>query len=502
MKKRFFAWTLFAALLLWPNMAVAETGRWVALKGFSYLGEASVVGTRPVDDDPVLLTINGVPVTRSEFEYSYNKNNNIEGAVEQKSVEEYVDMFVNYKLKVLAALDARLDTLASFRQEFVANRDAQLTPFLVDTAFIDSVAHSYYDQMKTQLGGKDLLRPAHILILIPQKATEAQKAAARHKADSICTALKAGADFGELAKQFSQDPGTARNGGLLPWIGPGSTVKEFEEAAYKLQTGEISEPVQSAFGYHVILMTERKALEPYAELRPMLTASLKRQRIEEKSAEYRINKMVAASGGRLTREAILDSVLSAESVGDMDLKYLVKEYHDGLLFYEISKRRVWDAAAADEEGLEKLYKSDKSKYRWTEPRYKGFVIHAANKAALKAARKILKKHAEGDWRTALKQGVNKDSVLVFVKGPYLAKRGENPYIDEQVFGGAAAKSLPKYPITGLEGKLLKQPSGFRDVRSLVVNDYQDILEKRWLEELRGKYAVVVNEEVLKTVNHH
>lgn len=495
-------WVLLAALTMWPGLVVAGNGDRIPLKGFAYLDETGAGNACPAADDPVLLTIGGVPVARSEFEYAYNKNNNIEGAVEQKSVEEYVEMFVNYKLKVLAALEARLDTLSSFRQEFVANRDAQLTPFLVDSAYIDSVAYAYYEQMRKQLDGKDLLRPAHILVLVPQKATEAQKAAAKQKADSIYAALKGGADFEDLAKRLSQDPGTARNGGLLPWIGPGSTVKEFEEAAYGLQVGEMSAPVQSAFGYHLILMKERKALEPYAELRDMLVASLKRQRIEEKSAEHRINKMIAESGGRLNREAILDSVLNAESAGDMDLRYLVKEYHDGLLFYEISKRKVWDAASADEQGLEKLYKSDKDRYRWTEPRYKGFLIHAANRNALKAARKVLKRNMDGDWRTAIKQSVNKDSVQVFVKGPYLAKRGENPYIDELVFGGEVAKPLPKYPVAGMAGRLLKQPSGFRDVRSLVVNDYQEILEKRWLEELRGKYEVVIHEEILRTVNNH
>ena len=67
--------------------------------------------------DPVIMTINGTPVSRSEFEYSYNKNNS-EGVIDKKTVNEYVDLFVNYKLKVQAAIDARLDTLDSFKEEF------------------------------------------------------------------------------------------------------------------------------------------------------------------------------------------------------------------------------------------------------------------------------------------------------------------------------------------------------------------------------------------------
>ena len=78
-------------------------------------------------EDPVLMRINGAPVTRSEFEYNYNKNNSDE-VIDKKTVDEYVDLFVNYKLKVLAALDDRLDTLTSFQKEFRMYRDQQIRP--------------------------------------------------------------------------------------------------------------------------------------------------------------------------------------------------------------------------------------------------------------------------------------------------------------------------------------------------------------------------------------
>ena len=68
-------------------------------------------------EDPTIMTINGQPVSRSEFEYSYNKNNS-EGVIDKKTVKEYVDLFINYKLKVAAAYDAKIDTLSSFQKEF------------------------------------------------------------------------------------------------------------------------------------------------------------------------------------------------------------------------------------------------------------------------------------------------------------------------------------------------------------------------------------------------
>ena len=95
--------------------------------------------------DPIIMTVAGVDVPRSEFEYSYNKNNT-DGVIDKKTVEEYVDLFVNYKLKVQAALDAKYDTLSSFRQEFAQYRDQQVLPTFVTDADMLEEAHKVYDQ--------------------------------------------------------------------------------------------------------------------------------------------------------------------------------------------------------------------------------------------------------------------------------------------------------------------------------------------------------------------
>ena len=94
--------------------------------------------------DPVIMTVAGVDVPRSEFEYSYNKNNT-EGVIDKKSVEEYVDLFINYKLKVQAALDAHIDTTTAFRQEFAQYRDQQVRPTFVTDADMLEEAHKVYD---------------------------------------------------------------------------------------------------------------------------------------------------------------------------------------------------------------------------------------------------------------------------------------------------------------------------------------------------------------------
>lgn len=453
--------------------------------------------------DPVLMTINGKPVLRSEFEYSYNKNGSIEGAVEKKSVDEYVDMFINYKLKVAAAEALRLDTLSSFRNEFMQYRDMQLLPYLVDTAYIDSVAQSAYQRTADQLGGKDMLRLQHILVFVKQGATAAEKKIAEYKIDSIYRLLQQDADFSDLARKHSQDVGSASRGGELPWIGPNMTLKEFEEAAYALNVGEVSLPVETSVGYHVIKMLERKQLEPYAELKDKIIESLKRQNIEEASAEHRIGRIVAAHGGSLTREAVLDSVLEAQLNSSPALRYLVKEYYDGLLLYEVSKREVWDKADQDEKGLADTYKANVKQYRWAEPRFKGFVIRTKEEKLLKQARSFMKKNSENpDWRKLLKKTFNKDSLMVSVSGPFLVKKGENSYIDQCVFKGETVPAKGGFDYVGVLGKKLKQPKSYLDVRQQVLEDYRAKLEKEWIEKLRQKFVFSVDKSVLSTVNAH
>lgn len=201
---------LFVAMLLCGSMALAQ------------------------HDDPVVMKINGVPVTRSEFEYSYNKNNS-DDVIDKKTVDEYVDLFVNYKLKVAAAYDAKLDTLSSFKKEFAMYRDQQVRPSFVNDSDIVAEARLVYDKTKERIGERGLIKPAHILIYVEQKAPAEKLEKARLRADSLYNVLKGGADFAELAKKYSQDPGSAKNGGELPWLQPGQTLKEFEDAAYALK---------------------------------------------------------------------------------------------------------------------------------------------------------------------------------------------------------------------------------------------------------------------------
>jgi peptidyl-prolyl cis-trans isomerase SurA len=451
--------------------------------------------------DPVIMTVNGVPVQRSEFEYSYNKNNS-EGVIDKKTVEEYVDLFINYKLKVQAAIDARLDTLGSFKDEFAMYRDQQIKPSFVNDEAMLREAEKVYKDTKESIGPRGLIMPAHILMHVEQQAPESEMQKAKVRIDSIYTALKNGADFADLAKRLSQDPGTAVNGGTLPWIGPGQTVKEFEDQAYALQKGEMSKPFQSPYGYHIILMKDRKQLEPFDSLKTDILNFLERRGARERVADQVIKE--TAQEQNITPAQLLERRAEEMSATDSDLKNLIREYHDGLLLYEISNQTVWDKAAKDEIGLANYFLKNKNKYSWDEPRYKGMVYHVKDKADIKGVKKSVKGLPFSQWADKLRKTFNNDSIIRIRVEKGIFKKGDNAFIDKMVFKkDTTVAAVKDYPLDAVYGKLLKKgPEEYQDVRSLVVADYQEELEKAWVEELRKRYPVQVNKEVLRTVNNH
>lgn len=166
--------------------------------------------------DPTIMTINGQPVSRSEFEYSYNKNNT-DGVIDRKSVDEYVPLFVNYKLKVQAALDAHLDTLPAFRKEFLGYRNQQIRPAFITDADVEDEARKIYRDTKQQIDANGgLWHCAHILIGMGQHTSKEEEAAARQLADSIYTALQRVPTSPIWRRGIQQTPALPRTAATCP----------------------------------------------------------------------------------------------------------------------------------------------------------------------------------------------------------------------------------------------------------------------------------------------
>lgn len=455
-------------------------------------------------NDPIVMRVNGKDITRSEFEYNYNKNNT-DGVIDKKSVEEYAELFVNYKLKVEAALDAQLDTMTSYQQEFRTYRDQQIRPLLVSPEAEEAEVRAYYDNMLAQLEGKQLIQPAHIFVRLQQQSDADQQTAAKNRIDSIYSVLQGGQDFAEVAAQCSEDPSTARRGGVIGWIGPHQLLKELEDAAYALQVGEMGTPMQSTVGWHILKLMDTKPLEPYDTLAPRIRTFLEARGMKDKVAEAVIDSLTKVDGAQKTVEQVLDEEAARLAAQDDELKYLIQEYHDGLLLYEICQRQVWEPAAKDTVALERYFKENKKVYTFEQPHYTGALLQAQSPELLKQVQKALKKQKdENRWADIVKTQFNKDSVQVRFERRMFTQ-GDNALVDSLIFKVREGKSRlnPRYPAVGVVGRMLKKgPQFWYDVNTQVIADYQATKEQEFVDELRRRYPVEIYKEVLETVNNH
>ncbi|MEZ3551294.1 MAG: peptidylprolyl isomerase [Muribaculaceae bacterium] len=317
------------------------------------------------EKDAIIMTVNGVDVPKSEFEYLFHKNS--QQQLSPLSLDDYVEMFKIYKLKVADARAAGIDTLASFRREMAQYRDDLAEPYLVDSTYLltlveeqarrlqtevatshimllkgkspsenvlirqrlDSIRreiangadfrrmaarfsqdHSLADSAgsigylsagrfpyefetaayatpRGELSGivespvayhilttgacrpsKGRIRASHIMKMVPQNASDESRGKAKREIDSLYSVVAANPDaFGEIAKVNSDDSGSAVAGGDLSWFGPGDMVPEFEETAYSLSDGEISSPIKSRFGWHIIKRTGSKGAPTAEEIK-------------------------------------------------------------------------------------------------------------------------------------------------------------------------------------------------------------------------------------------
>lgn len=192
---------------------------------------------------------------------------------------------------------------------------------------------------------------------------------------------------------------------------------------------------------------------------------------------------------------IVERAKSELKTNNADYANLLNEYRDGLLLFEISNRNVWDKAAKDTEGLTALFESNRAKYTWPSPKYKGFLIQAKNDSVAGLVRARLKEVSTDTLVSALRKEFKRDIKVERV----LVAQGENSLVDACEFTKTAtANPDDRYPVYfTYAGKIISEPENMNDVRGQVVVDYQSILEKKWLEELHQKYPVTLYRENLE-----
>ncbi len=618
-----------------------------------------------------IVTIDQKPISIEEFEYYYNKNNTND--LQQKMpVEEYMQLFVNFKLKVHQAYMLQMDTAQTFKQELEGYRNQLIKPYLTDNEKIDDLVKEAYQHLledvdvshilirlnanptpadtiaaytkamtaykrvtngesfekiavefsedptvqenKGRLGfitGMMVVYPfektayttpvgqvsapirtrfgyhiikvhdkrktqgerlvAHILKRIPEDASEKQKAAIERSIKSIYEDLAKGADFQRLAQANSDDQSSANKGGEISWVGTGKTTPEFENAVFNLQNiGDISQPVKTEFGWHIIKLLDKRDIMTLQEAYPLIEPRVKTDErasiiansfIEKLKKTYNfksyptnlhaLQTLLAQPNDNILEQtktynlpiytfadqvitqsdlivflhqqnytknpidlSLLD-ILANQVANNTIIKYensmlekkypefglLMNEYKEGILLFNISNEMVWSKASKDIEGLTDFFEKNKKSYAWDKPRFKGAIIYCDSKQSFKTAKKIAKATPEKELSTKLKQTLNSNEKNAVKIETGLFAEQTNPVVDKLVFKKGKLEKNNDYPYIFTSGNIQKHyPDSYQDIRGIVINDYQNYLDKQWIEELRSKYPIVIDTSVLNSLN--
>lgn len=623
---------------------------------FSYIVLCTLGTNAFSQSDETLITIGDTKVSKGEFERIYQKNNNnLYNETDKKTPEEYLELFVDFKLKVIEAEHLKMDTNTVFINELAGYREELAAPYLTDVKYNQQMVHDLYDRTTREvnashillmvpkgstaeqdeealkriveirneiIAGKDFneaaieysqdpsaktnkgnlgyftafqmvvpfenaafttpvgeisqpvrsafgyhllkvfdirenkgeLLVAHIMKMFPQDATPEIKSKLKAQIDSIYAELKNGADFAELAKTKSDDKRSSQQGGEMPWFSAGRMIPEFANPAFALKNnGDYTEPIETAFGYHIIKKLNSRPVASFEESKANLESRIKQDPersitskqvfIDKLKVDYNFSENVEGKA-KLKNKNTTDSLefnnfelfkidnksftveqfqaflkntnvepgpylnnfnnwaeyeITAIENSKLeekypDFRYLFQEYHDGILLFNISEEKIWNFAAQDTIGLEEFYKKNSNKYLWEE-RFKGMIVTCKDEATREEADKFF---AADVTIEEIKDLLNKtENVITINEGAW--EKGSNPVVDYFVWNGPEPANFDS-ELSFIRGdKIPPEPKTLNEARGLYVSDYQKYLEENWIKELRSKYKITVNKKLLKTI---
>ncbi len=644
------------------------------MKRMIVLTFAMTFGLASAQEDQVIMTVDGEPVVKSEFLQIYLKNNDAP-RYDKEALDEYMDLFVKFKLKVAEAEALGYDTIPKLVRELNGYREQLALPYLIDSTKNDELIQEAYERMKTEVrashilirvesnaspedtltaynrlvalkgridkgedfasvargkmgsedpsavkNGGDLgyftafqmvypfeekayntnvgeisepfrtrfgyhilkvtdkrdargtIDAAHLMISVKEDEDEKNISIAKAKIDEIYGLLKNGENFEELTKKYSDDPSTSDKGGVLPSFGTGTTtrmVPEFENAAFSLKNnGDISEPIKTQYGYHIIKRIAWKPLDSFEVLERQITSKVAKDERSKQTQNSFVQKLKVEYGFTTNKKEALtwfyenidstyhygkfdpnsintnlevfklgDQIFTQQDFADylsknfrserMDhpkvvvdnqyvrwekktildfeksklaakypaFKALINEYHDGILLYEVMSDKVWNKAMKDTSGLKQYHANNKDNYVW-QKRYNLELIEAYNKSDAKKAFKLMKKGKMDITKVA--QELNSESQLKvkYTQGKFETTNLSYLHDDLKVKLNKPYQKEDKFYIVRIKDILEAGPKEFKEAKGAITSDYQDFLEKEWLQELRAKHSVEINYDAL------
>ena len=620
-----------------------------------------------IKDADTLITISGEPILANEFIRVYNKNLNLVQDDSQKNIDSYLELFVNYKLKLTEAKALRYDKDPKYINEFKSYKNQLTQTYLTDKNVTDDLVREAYERTENEVKAQHILvlldevetdtlaayskikayrerfinedfeslkkelhngkttyvedlgyfsafkmvynfetaayatevgsvsQPfrtrfgfhvvkilekrkskgevsvAHIMIANTQKDTTL---VAKDRIQELYRLLLQGEDFGELAKQFSDDKSSSMRGGELKPFKSGQINSEiFETTAFELSpSNPISKPIQTQFGWHILKYINKNPIQSFEKLQPELknkvgkdsrSQLVKAKMLERLLADYQIenpNSNLAALETNLsynTSENMWElpskfnkdqSFLSIKnqtySFGDFleylnknqksikkdwatsvivkkqytafleksvfkykeenleneneEFAHILNEYREGLLLFDLMQDKIWEGAKNDSIGLQEFYNSNKQNYIWPD-RIEGSVARSTDAKFIKKVRKYWAKNQSNKM---INEVLNEDQQnVIFSNGELELGHPTLPKGIEFKTGlSKVIEENSNFYVVNITAVKPTSPKTFEEAQGQLVADYQKELESRWINELRDKFKVNINQDVLAKVN--
>ncbi|MDR0801284.1 peptidylprolyl isomerase [Fluviicola sp.] len=269
--------------------------------------------------DNTVMEIDGKKVSKSEFLQIYLKNNN-DPKYDKQSLDDYMELFKKFKLKVAEAETLGYDTIPKLKKELAGYRKQLSQPYLIDSTKNSALVKQAYDRMKNEV------HAAHILIKVAENASPEDTLAAYNRIMALKKRIENGEDFATVAKSKngSDDPSVIRNGGDLGYFTAFQMVYPFEEAAYNTPVGKISNPVRTKFGYHIIKVIDTRPARGTIKVAHIMVATGKDASAEELDAAHKkideiYNKLQAGESFEKLASEFSDDAQTAEKGGELQL---------------------------------------------------------------------------------------------------------------------------------------------------------------------------------------
>lgn len=421
------------------------------------------------------------------------------------------------------------------------------------------------------------IKVAHIMRSVPPNAPEQVAKAAEDTIKYIYKKLLEGASFSDLAMKYSDHKESAARGGELNWFGAGEIISEFAEAAFSLEkNGDFTPPVKTIYGWHIIKRLDKKDPPSYEEARSQLESKIDetwlnslatRSMVNSLKQEYKFRLNTTAlnwflentdtliirglskydrgaipSGtlytfdgqkfsnvefaryiesrassnnteepanfvNKLAETCITDHILRYENSllekKYPEFRYLVNEFHDGILLFEISKEKIWDRAQNDTSGLKKYYEENKQRYPGKKS-FTGMIYMCMEKAKAgkfyKAARKYIKK-PDFEKRLQAMFNAGSDTIIKLYKGVF--QEGDSLLPENLKWEeGLHETEIKGFPSVIVITKINPaSPLPLNEVMGEISSEYQNFLESEWIKQLKEKYPVRINRTILEQVKN-